>query len=51
VTRDFPLWEPEPLRWLGVTGLRRLADSADTKELQGGAAPLRSAVFSAFARM
>jgi len=31
----FPAWEPEPLRWLAVTGIRRIGDSLDTAELAG----------------
>ena len=33
--RDFPLWEIEPLRWLGVTGVRRLAERLDEAEERG----------------
>ena len=33
--RDFPLWEIEPLRWLGVTGVRRLAERLDETEERG----------------
>ena len=30
-----PRWEPEPLRWLAVTGLRRAADAVDQADAQG----------------
>jgi glycine/D-amino acid oxidase-like deaminating enzyme len=47
----FPPWEPEPLRWLGVTGVRRLGESLDTAELAGRATPkLRDAIFHYFAK-
>ena len=41
-------WEPEPVRWLGVRGLRRLALSADHAEREGGRARLRGALVAAF---
>jgi hypothetical protein len=45
----FPPWEPEPFRWLGVTGVRRLGESLDTAELSGRGAPrARSALYNAF---
>jgi glycine/D-amino acid oxidase-like deaminating enzyme len=31
-----PRWEPEPLRWLGATAVRRLAASADAVETRTG---------------
>jgi glycine/D-amino acid oxidase-like deaminating enzyme len=49
VNRSFRLWEPEPLRWLGVEGVRRLGEAADRCELRGQKAPLRSAIFDHFA--
>jgi glycine/D-amino acid oxidase-like deaminating enzyme len=45
----FPSWEPEPLRWLGVSGVRRLGESLDASELSGRPTPrLRGAVFRLF---
>ena len=32
---DFPLWEPEPFRWMGVTAVRRLAERLDAVEERG----------------
>jgi len=47
----FPAWEPEPLRWLGVTGVRLLGESLDGAELRGAATPrLRRALYGAFVR-
>jgi glycine/D-amino acid oxidase-like deaminating enzyme len=47
----FPAWEPEPLRWLGVSGVRLLGESLDEAELRGGATPrLRGALYGAFVR-
>ena len=44
-------WEPEPLRWLGVTAVRRIGESLDRYELAGRAAPrIRAAIFDAFVR-
>lgn len=41
-------WEPEPLRWLGVSAMSRIATSADSYESRKGRVPrLRSAVFDA----
>ena len=31
----FPSWEPEPLRWLAVSGIRRLGDSLDEADFAG----------------
>jgi glycine/D-amino acid oxidase-like deaminating enzyme len=46
---SFPPWEPEPLRWLGVTGVRRLGEALDAAELRGRKAPrVRSALYHAF---
>ena len=46
-----PAWEPEPLRWLGVSGVRLLGGSLDEAELRGGAKPrLRGALYGAFVR-
>jgi glycine/D-amino acid oxidase-like deaminating enzyme len=49
VNRPYRLWEPEPLRWLGVEGVRRMGDGADRRELRGQKAPVRSAIFDFFA--
>jgi glycine/D-amino acid oxidase-like deaminating enzyme len=47
----FPNWEPEPLRWLGVSGVRHLGGSLDEAELRGGATPrLRGALYRVFVR-
>jgi glycine/D-amino acid oxidase-like deaminating enzyme len=46
---DFPPWEPEPLRWLGVSGVRRLGESLDDAELRGRPTPrIREALFETF---
>ena len=45
VGRRSPLWEPEPLRWLGVRAATRLTASADRAEAHDGhAPPVRSAL-------
>jgi glycine/D-amino acid oxidase-like deaminating enzyme len=42
----FPPWEPEPLRWLGVTGIKRLGASLDAAELRGRGTPrVRNALY------
>ncbi len=47
----FPSWEPEPLRWLGITAVRKLGEALDAAELQDRPAPrLRRAIFEAFVR-
>jgi glycine/D-amino acid oxidase-like deaminating enzyme len=44
-----PSWEPEPLRWLGVAGVRLLGESLDAAERRGRPTPrLRNALFRAF---
>ena len=46
---SFPPWEPEPLRWLGVMGVKRLGTSLDAAELGGRATPrVREALYHAF---
>ena len=46
VGEPFPPWEREPLRWLAVSGVRRLGESLDAAELRGGATPrIRNALF------
>jgi glycine/D-amino acid oxidase-like deaminating enzyme len=37
-------WEPEPLRWLGATAVRRLATSADAAESRTGTPSRRAAL-------
>jgi len=41
-----PRWEPEPLRWLGVTTALRLMSSADAEELRTGRPSRRAAVIT-----
>lgn len=44
-------WEPEPLRFLGVTAVRRIGESLDAADLAGRPTPrLRGRVFDAFVR-
>jgi glycine/D-amino acid oxidase-like deaminating enzyme len=44
-------WEPEPLRYLGVTLVRRIGESLDRSEFAGKSAPrMRRALFDAFVR-
>ncbi len=46
-----PRWEPEPLRWLGVTAVKTMGESLDRAELAGHRKPrLRGAIFDAFVR-
>lgn len=44
VGRRSPRWEPEPLRWLGATAVRRLAVSADAAEARTGRPARRAAL-------
>jgi glycine/D-amino acid oxidase-like deaminating enzyme len=41
-----PRWEPEPLRWLGVTASLRLMAAADAEEVRTGRPSRRAAVIS-----
>jgi glycine/D-amino acid oxidase-like deaminating enzyme len=41
-------WEPEPLRWLGATAVRRLAASADLAEARTGRPARRAALLDRF---
>jgi glycine/D-amino acid oxidase-like deaminating enzyme len=41
-----PRWEPEPLRWLGVTASLRMMSGADAEELRTGRPSRRAAVLS-----
>ncbi|MGL4238844.1 NAD(P)/FAD-dependent oxidoreductase [Tabrizicola sp.] len=41
VNRRVRAWEPEPLRWLGVTGMYALLNAADRREAREGAGPSR----------
>lgn len=43
VNRRVRRWEPEPLRWLGVTGMYALLGAADRREARPGAGPSRLA--------
>ncbi len=46
VGRESRPWEPEPLRWLAVSALTRIGESADRAELATGRVPrLRAALF------
>jgi hypothetical protein len=36
-------WEPEPFRWLGVTGMYALLNAADRREDRPGAGPSKLA--------
>jgi len=42
-----PRWEPEPLRWLGVNAMLKIAAAADRGERSGRPTRLRSALFDA----
>ncbi len=47
----FPSWEPEPLRWLAVAGIRRIGEALDAAELADRPTPrLRGAIFDYFVR-
>jgi len=49
VGTPFPPWEREPIRWLGVSSVRRLGEWLDAAELEGKPTPrLREAVFHKF---
>jgi glycine/D-amino acid oxidase-like deaminating enzyme len=39
VNRRVRAWEPEPFRWLGVTGMYALLNAADRREARPGAGP------------
>ncbi|MFM2388869.1 MAG: hypothetical protein RLZZ437_424 [Pseudomonadota bacterium] len=43
VNRPVRKWEPEPLRWLGVTGMYALLNAADRAEAKGATRPSRLA--------
>ena len=42
-------WEPEPLRWLGSQGVRRMGEWADAAEQKGRHAGIFGSIFDAFA--
>ena len=45
----FPRWEPEPLRWIGVSMVRQLGVSIDRAELAGRPTPrLQQAISDMF---
>jgi len=49
VDEDFPRWEPEPLRWLGIGAVTKLGAAVDEAELAGRPTPkLPHAIFKAF---
>ena len=51
VGRPSRAWEPEPLRWLAVSGVLRVGESLDAAERSGRRAPpLRNALFSSLVR-
>jgi len=45
VTAPTRAWEPEPLRWLGVSAIARAAELADAAEDRGRSAPLLARLF------
>jgi len=45
VNRQVRPWEPEPVRWLGVTGMYALLNAADRSEARTGGPPSRLATF------
>lgn len=45
VNRRVRQWEPEPLRWAGVTGMYKLLNIADRREARLGIPPSRFAAF------
>jgi glycine/D-amino acid oxidase-like deaminating enzyme len=47
--KKFPNWEPEPLRWLGVSLVRRMGELADQAEFAGRRNPLAASLFGKFA--
>ncbi|MDH5307221.1 MAG: FAD-binding oxidoreductase [Myxococcales bacterium] len=48
---SWPRWEPEPLRWLGVKGVRTVGESADAFEFRHDRTPrVRAAIFDFFVR-
>jgi glycine/D-amino acid oxidase-like deaminating enzyme len=50
VGKPFPRWEPEPLRWLGVSMVKRLGESIDRAEFAGRPTPSwQSAIYDRFA--
>ena len=49
--KSFPLWEPEPLRWLGVSMVRSAAEWIDRDEARGRRAnPVANRIFTTFAK-
>jgi hypothetical protein len=50
VQHRFPRWEPEPIRWLGASMVRRFGESLDRAELADRPMPrLRRAIYDRFA--
>lgn len=47
---DFPNWEPEPLRYIGMTGVRMVGEMLDQREEQGESPWWMNAIFNAFVR-
>ena len=47
---DFPNWEPEPLRYLGMTGVRMVGEMLDRREEQGDSPRWMNAIFDTFVK-
>jgi len=47
---DFPNWEPEPLRYIGMTGVRMVGEMLDRAEEQGESPWWMNAIFKTFVR-
>jgi glycine/D-amino acid oxidase-like deaminating enzyme len=51
VGKPWPRWEPEPLRWLGIKGVRVVGESTDHFEFRTGRTPrVRKAIYDFFVR-
>ena len=47
---DFPNWEPEPLRYIGMTAVRKVGEMLDHSEEQGSSPWWMRAIFDAFVK-
>lgn len=47
---DFPNWEPEPLRYIGMTGVRMVGEMLDRAEERGESPRWMNAIFKTFVR-